>query len=614
MSNDRPDDAAAPDASWWVPAAVLVLVALVQLAVVTDGFRVSLFQPDGPSHYFDAFADSLFAGRVDVDPYHVGNEAFVVDEVAYGYFGITPSLLRMPLHVLFPSMWGQWSRVFMVLAGLLTVLGAHLLVVYGRSPGAGSVSTPARLFHAAFLLTVGVGSSSVFLPSRPNVFHEANALGAALAILSYAALTRYLRTPSLAGVAGVLVLCFFALHARVIAGAGVVLAIGFVIAMLLLRASGHASSLVRLAGLEEVTQPRRHAAALALGLVLVAGSYGGLNWAKFGTLLSIPIENNLQSTPERMAKTSGQMLRAGNVLSNAYTYLMPWNVRFGADAPHIRPVPREELMVLPGARFDWREPVVAISAASPGLLALSGFGVAWLVAGWRRGRGSPPMPACVFGGLASASVPLAYFAITQRYGHDMLPFLVVTAAAAVVVAERAPAAKLRPWALGLLLATGWSALVWQDVGDAYRQWGSFIKLRPYRDAVMIPIYEKSLERDPGRPLVHAELGAIEQQLGRPERALPHLVRALELDPDCDPALVALALQRWPSDLAGATALLTRAVEANPYSSSGRLFLGQALLQGGRAAEAVPHLLEAVELEPRDERAHRALQEALSRSR
>ena len=119
-------------------------------------------------------------------------------------------------------------------------------------------------------------------------------------------------------------------------------------------------------------------------------------------------------------------------------------------------------------------------------------------------------------------MPLVYFAVTQRYSHDMLPFLVVTAAAAVAFAERARATKLRPWILVLVLATDWSAAVWRDVGDAYRHWGSFIKLRPYREAVMIPIYQKALERDPNRPLIHAELGYLEQQRGRPAQALVHL--------------------------------------------------------------------------------------------
>src|SRR4051812_27276084 len=47
--------------------------------------------------YFTAQAESLLVhGRLDVDPCLLWSECFERDSLCYGYFGLTPSLLRIP--------------------------------------------------------------------------------------------------------------------------------------------------------------------------------------------------------------------------------------------------------------------------------------------------------------------------------------------------------------------------------------------------------------------------------------------------------------------------------------------------------------------------------------
>src|SRR5947208_1537184 len=83
-----------------------------------------LFDAERFGGYYDAQARSILQGRLDVPPAAIGFEAFVRDGKSYGYFGIAPALLRMPLLLLFPHMDGHWSRLMMLIGAWLSMLYA----------------------------------------------------------------------------------------------------------------------------------------------------------------------------------------------------------------------------------------------------------------------------------------------------------------------------------------------------------------------------------------------------------------------------------------------------------------------------------------------------------
>jgi hypothetical protein len=398
-----------------------LLTVPVHWAVVTDGFRQSLLEPDGPSQYFDAYADSLRSGRLNVDPYHIGNEAFLVKDRAYGYFGLTPALLRMPLNAAFPSLWGHWARIMMLLGAALSVLGAHWLAICAYGPEPALLSFERRAAHVVYLLIVGLGSTALFLPSRPNVFHEASALGVGLTLAGLGALATWQRRPTLSRALFAALLAVLALHARIVCGAAVVMAAGIVVVL----------ASWRICVRKQRSEPVAQVVVLAVGGLMAAGSYAALNWMKFGTLLSIPIELNLQSSPARLARTGGHMMRLNNVAANAYNYLAPWNVKLGGEGALVQPIAPENLLITPGMDYDWREPVISLWAASPALLTVSLLGLCVLFVAARRKQPASLLVPALIGGAASVTSPLLYFAITQRYSHDMLPFLVVSAALAM---------------------------------------------------------------------------------------------------------------------------------------------------------------------------------------
>jgi len=96
-------------------------------------------------------------------------------------------------------------------------------------------------------------------------------------------------------------------------------------------------------------------------------------------------------------------------------------------------------------------------------------------------------------------------------------------------------------------------------------------------------------------------------------AAAHLEQAVALRPDFEEAWSDLGEARKALlDDAGATAAYQRAVNLNPDDAVPQTRLGLRLLDLGRAHEAVPHLREAVRLDPKNQSALYGLQSALKK--
>ena len=85
--------------SRWFVGAATVAMTLYFCYLITDGsFDPNHLAPNfgtGP-RFFWAQADSMLSGHLDVDPSVIKFESWTVGGKAYGYFGVFPSLLRMP--------------------------------------------------------------------------------------------------------------------------------------------------------------------------------------------------------------------------------------------------------------------------------------------------------------------------------------------------------------------------------------------------------------------------------------------------------------------------------------------------------------------------------------
>jgi len=112
------------------------------------------------------------------------------------------------------------------------------------------------------------------------------------------------------------------------------------------------------------------------------------------------------------------------------------------------------------------------------------------------------------------------------------------------------------------------------------------------------LYRETLELNPGAWLAHANMGTLELDAGRPERAVSEFSAALRLVPSYPELHANLAdayvvLNRYPE----AISQYEEAIALRPGYAVAQVDLARALVVTGRAPEAIPHYLEALKYQP-----------------
>ena len=171
-----------------------ILLSLIVCAWFVTWGDWKFFEPEDFCGFYDAQARSLIEGRLDVPPAAIGNEAFTFQGRTYGYFGIGPALLRIPLVLASAKMDGLWSRMMMMIACAINLICIYRIMrlIRGDEP----VSRRSqRLLHSLFILCAGIGSSNIFMLGRSFTYHEAIMWAGAFALLFTWALIKYLARP-----------------------------------------------------------------------------------------------------------------------------------------------------------------------------------------------------------------------------------------------------------------------------------------------------------------------------------------------------------------------------------------------------------------------------------
>src|SRR4029450_646893 len=106
--------------------------------VLTAGHG-NLLQHQFFDDFFDLQARSMLHGRLDVPADRVGFEGFVTGGKTYVYFGVVPSLLRMPVLVLTDNADGQLTTLSMLAAAVVLAVAAFRLACVIRGMVRGSV-------------------------------------------------------------------------------------------------------------------------------------------------------------------------------------------------------------------------------------------------------------------------------------------------------------------------------------------------------------------------------------------------------------------------------------------------------------------------------------------
>lgn len=410
----------------WFAASAAVAVAL--FAWVQTGGRFDLLTPESFCTFYDDQARSLVHRHLDVTPDSISGEAFIVDGRYYGYFGLTPAVLRLPLLPLRGEP-GRWSRLF-----ILTAFGACLLFAYRALLHVGALAgwpDAARngWIVCPLVLGAGLGSTLFFLASRAYVYHEAIAVGAAFAMASAFYTLRVIdgaaeRDAALALLCGIL-----AVHARPPAGL-------FSLSFLMLASLELAWSARRSRSAAAPDSPRRRPLLWAGACLAAMLSLNLVSYLKFGTPDPHPLRYAVQYTPERRAVVDDRTFHLQNIPFNVDEYLTGANFALRPRFPFLFLVglrPGEQRARFPQAKMDLKEGTLALPLCMP-YLAIGALAGMWYgLAGCRRLRRTYSL--LLLAVLPMALMLFSAIVVSQRFTADFCPFLIFTTAASWGVVE-----------------------------------------------------------------------------------------------------------------------------------------------------------------------------------
>src|ERR1700733_9922065 len=241
--------------------------------------RQSIFQ----SNFFDLQARAMFHGHLSLPNGILGIEGFVHDGKTYTYFGLFPSIIRMPILLVTSSLDGKLTPSYVLLAWFLTGLFASLLLWRVRYfvRGNSAMGRTEATAYGVLMATIMGGTIWMLLASIPYVFNEDIAWSICLTVATIFALLGVMERPSFGRVlaSGLLILC--ANFDRATTGWACVVGACFVAVWFLLGFGGSENRRwfvpVLLAGL--------------IPLVLACA----LNYAKFGVPFGVPITDQVWS-------------------------------------------------------------------------------------------------------------------------------------------------------------------------------------------------------------------------------------------------------------------------------------------------------------------------------
>ncbi len=435
-------------------------------------------RPPGFGGILDAQARALFHGRWNMPLRPLGIEAFAIHGRYYTYFGLWPSIVRMPVLLVTNRFDGHLTSASMVLALAVTMVSTARLhwsireVVRPAAP----LRTGEALAVGGFQLLVGAGSVIIFLGSRPLVYHELELWGIATALLTADCLCRYARAPSFGRAVAAGLAATVAAMSRPSVGFGAIAAVGLLVL----------AEAVRRPGSHEPPRAWSRIGVLAgTGVVLPGAVYALINEARFGTLYSLPLDRQVFTAVDHqrqltLAANGGSLFGIKFLPTTLLQYMRPDAIRFTGHYPFVD-FPLHRAHVFGNVVFDTLDRSSSITASMPGLLVLAAIGAVFVA--HRRGLLAWAVAPAAIGLTAGTAFVLTIAYVTNRYLADFVPPLVVLSIAGVQGIASTRPRRARSGDLGRL---GVGALV---ALCAFGAWASF---------GLAVVYQRDLRpQDPG---------------------------------------------------------------------------------------------------------------------
>ena len=159
--------------------------------------RFDLFRQLNPDNFYDLQGHAILEGHLWVPKGSLGIEAFVHGGRDYTYFGLFPSLIRLPVLAFTHAYDGRLTAPSMLIAWFVTGLFASLLLWRVRVlvRGDAAIGMAEAVASGVTVAALTGGSVLVYLASSPKVSHEDLAWSVALTVAAVFALLGRPRAP-----------------------------------------------------------------------------------------------------------------------------------------------------------------------------------------------------------------------------------------------------------------------------------------------------------------------------------------------------------------------------------------------------------------------------------
>jgi hypothetical protein len=425
--------------------------------------RPSVYQ----DNFYDLQARAMFHGHLSLANGALGIEGFVHDGRTYTYFGLFPSLLRMPILLVTSSLDGRLTSPYMLMAWLATALFTCLLLWRVRFLVRGDAVmgiAEATAFGVLIAAVMG-GTVWMLLAATPFVFNEDIAWSICLTIGSIFGLLGVIERPSWKRIvfSGVLILC--ANLDRATTGWACVVGAGLIAVWFGLGFGGREN--------RRWTVP-----VLAAGLIpLIIGCV--VNYSKFGVFFGV---SNQEQVWTHVNAYRRKFLAANHdaeeglifVPTNVLAYLRPDGLRFTSVFPFVT-LPAAPPTAVGGVLFDRLYRTASLPSSSPLLFLLSIWGLVTAFRPRSIGKVARARLLLLASGSAGAAL-LLWGYIAPRYLGDFVPFLALASAVAMADIWRRLEGRsrgVRAGALGVLALVALFSIV-ANVGMAVvpnEEWG-----------------------------------------------------------------------------------------------------------------------------------------------
>ncbi len=396
-----------------------------------DPLRIneSKFAPG--SVIYDVQARALLHGHLALPRNSIGVEAFIHNGRTYTYFGIFPSLIRIPVLLFTHSLDGHLSPLSLLAAWTVTALFSALLIWRARVVirGGAPLGWAETVSYGFLIFSVLAGSVLVSLASTPDAYTEDEAWGVALACGALFALLGVVERPSWGRVTACGALVLLTNLNRGTSGYACILGTLLVGAWFALGRAG--------------PERRRWAIpVLVAGLVaMVVGCV--IDFAKFNVLFGYPVSEQLLYKVYGFAHINrGKHYSLHFLPSTLQAYLSPGGLQISSIFPYLT-IPNLPTHLVAHTQLFNRGNTASVPASMPLLFGTGLWGVVFLCAP-HRPLMVRSLRILVLTAAAIAGALLIYGTIYERFLGDFVPLLIVASAAGMVDIWRRLSGKRRP--------------------------------------------------------------------------------------------------------------------------------------------------------------------------